>query len=83
MRSIEYAWLPAWRRPMKLPTREQAIEIMLKNGLTALSLDGAAFLQAEHGELWRLLEELAATGKIDAGTVTGAAFLLGLMLQTP
>lgn len=68
---------------MKLPTRDQAVDIMTKNGLTALSLDGAAFLQTEHAELWRLLEELAAAGKIDAGTVTGATFFLGLMLQTP
>ena len=68
---------------MKVPTREQALEIMTKHNLTPLSLDGAAFLQTEHPELWRLFEELASAGKMDAGTVTGATFLIGLMLQTP
>jgi hypothetical protein len=68
---------------MKLPTREQAIEILQKNGLTPLSLDGAAHLQSEYPELWSLFEGLVATGKIDKGNLTGVAFLVGLALQTP
>jgi hypothetical protein len=67
---------------MNLPTREQALKIVTTHDLTPLSLEGAAYLQADHAELWQLFTEMVAAGKIDAGNLTGVTLLLGLMLRS-
>jgi hypothetical protein len=50
--------------------------------LTPLPLEGAAYLKADHAELWQLFTEMVVAGKIDAGNLTGVTLLLGLMLRS-
>lgn len=65
-----------------LPTKAKAVNILTKTELTPLSQLGWKKLKKERPELAKYLLQLINDGSLEPAHVTGAAFMLGLMLKT-
>lgn len=75
--------VPEPQQGLKLPTGEQAADIMRDHGIDQLAKDGWAYLVAEHFLLASMISLLQERDHVNMDQVTGMSWIIGLMLQTP